>query len=50
MVRPTMPAHFAVAPPGLRFMSRIATRMRRCEGFKPSRTSGSARLTMTLMA
>ncbi len=27
----------------------MATRMRRCEGLRPSRTSGNARLTITLM-
>ena len=35
---------------GTRFRSFMATRMRRCEGFRPSRTSGSARLTITLIA
>ncbi|MFH0911876.1 MAG: hypothetical protein V1918_10275 [Planctomycetota bacterium] len=29
--------------------SRMAMRTRRCTGFNPSRTSGSARLTITLM-
>ncbi len=28
----------------------MATRIRRCEGFSPSRTSGRARLTITLIA
>ena len=39
---------------GVRFhsfpASRMAKRMRRCTGFRPSRTSGSARATITLMA
>ena len=30
--------------------SSMAYRMRRCTGFNPSRTSGSARATMTLIA
>jgi hypothetical protein len=32
------------------FVGFMATRMRRCEGLRPSRTSGSARSTITLMA
>jgi hypothetical protein len=45
-----MPAHLLVEALGPRLRSFIATRMRRCEGFSPSRTSGSARLMMTLIA
>jgi hypothetical protein len=42
--------HFTRAAPGERLRSFIATRMRRCEGLSPSRTSGRARATMTLIA
>ena len=50
MVSPMMPAHLLVADAGPRPRSFIATRMRRCDGFSPSRTSGRARLMMTLIA
>ena len=45
-----MPAHLLVEPPGVSPRSRIATRIRRCDGFRPSRTSGKARLMMTDIA
>ena len=44
---PTWGAHLLVAAVGPRPKSFMATRMRRCEGLSPSRTSGRARLTMT---
>ena len=43
-------AHLRCWAPGERLRSFIATRMRRCEGLSPSRTSGSARETITLIA
>ena len=47
IVSPMMPAHLVVADVGDRPRSFMATRMRRCDGLRPSRTSGRARLTMT---
>jgi hypothetical protein len=46
-VSPAIFAHFRYFARGPRFRSFIATRIRRCDGFKPSRTSGSAREWMT---
>ena len=40
----------AVISSGDRFRSRMAYKMRRCTGFKPSRTSGIARPMITLIA
>jgi len=50
LVSPEIFAHLTRPAPGVKFKSFIATRIRRCEGFSPSRTSGSARLTITLIA
>jgi hypothetical protein len=50
LVSPEILAHLIRPAPGVRFKSFIATKMRRCDGFNPSRTSGSARLTITLIA
>ena len=47
---PVIRALFLYEDVGRMPMSYIAYRMRRCTGFKPSRTSGSARDTMTDMA
>ena len=49
-VSPEILAHFTRPEPGDKFKSFMATKIRRCEGFKPSRASGSARLTITLIA
>ena len=46
---PTTVAHFLYGRPGTSPSSFIANRIRRCTGFKPSRTSGNARDTMTLI-
>src|SRR6478672_7416496 len=50
MTSPTTRAHFTNGRSGRRFASCIAQRMRRWTGLSPSRTSGSARCTMTLIA
>jgi hypothetical protein len=50
IVSPTIPAHLLVEPPGVRPRSSIAVRIRRCDGFRPSRTSGKARLMITDIA
>ncbi|MEZ4586970.1 MAG: hypothetical protein R2909_11255 [Gemmatimonadales bacterium] len=42
-------ADFLYGRPGTRPSSFIAFRIRRCTGFKPSRTSGKARETITLI-
>jgi len=47
MVSPTILAHFNVLRVGSTPNSCMANRMRRCEGFNPSRTSGRAREIMT---
>ena len=49
-VSPAILAHFRNLVRGPRFRSFIATKMRRWLGFRPSRTSGRARDTMTLIA
>src|SRR6185436_2545122 len=49
-VVPAMFAHFLYFALGRSLRSFIATRMRRWDGFKPSRTSGRARAWMTLSA
>ena len=49
MTSPTVHADFLYARVGVRPDSFIAYRMRRCTGLRPSRTSGSARATMTLI-
>jgi len=49
MTSPTVHADFLYARVGVRPDSFIAYRMRRCTGLSPSRTSGSARETMTLI-
>ena len=47
---PVILAHLRVGRLGARPISCMPNRMRRCTGFSPSRTSGSARPTITLMA
>src|ERR1039458_1879594 len=47
MTRPTTSAHFTCGRSGRNPWSNIEYRIRRCTGFRPSRTSGSARETMT---
>ena len=49
MTSPTALAHLAWGRSGRRFCSYIEYRIRRCTGLRPSRTSGSARDTMTDM-
>ena len=49
MTSPTVHADFLYARSGVSPDSFIAYRMRRCTGLSPSRTSGSARATMTLI-
>src|SRR5687767_13558129 len=50
MHSPTIFAHFLCFDLGFRLRSFIEIRIRRCEGLSPSRASGSARDTMTLIA
>ena len=45
-----MRADFLYGLSGVIPISFIEYRMRRCTGFRPSRTSGRARVTMTAMA
>ncbi|KXK57412.1 MAG: hypothetical protein UZ07_CHB004000648 [Chlorobi bacterium OLB7] len=47
IVSPTIRADFLNGRFGERLSSDMEYRTRRCTGFKPSRTSGSARETMT---
>ncbi len=50
MTSPTMREHFENPRSGRYPPSYMAYSTRRCTGFSPSRTSGSARDTMTLIA
>ena len=50
MTSPTAEADFRRGRSGVRLPSSIENRIRRCTGFRPSRTSGRARDTMTDMA
>ena len=50
IVSPTTLAHFTYGRFGARPASYIEYSTRRCTGFRPSRTSGSARPTITLIA
>ena len=47
---PMIAAHLRYAAAEVTPISCIVKRIRRCTGLSPSRTSGRARLTMTLMA
>ena len=47
---PVTRAHFTCGRSGRKPVSYMSQRIRRCTGFSPSRTSGSARLTMTDIA
>ncbi len=49
-VSPAILAHLRCLAPGERPRSFIATRMRRWDGLRPSRASGSAREMITLIA
>jgi hypothetical protein len=50
MTSPTTRAHFRYGRFQTLFRPFWANRIRRCTGFMPSRASGSARATMTLIA
>jgi hypothetical protein len=50
MTSPTMRADFLYGVPAVLPCSDIPKRMRRCTGFRPSRTSGRARPMITLIA
>jgi hypothetical protein len=47
MTSPTTFAHLRCFTSAVRFCCHMVNRIRRCTGFKPSRTSGSARDVMT---
>ena len=50
MTSPTTREHFTYPRSGRYPLSYIAYKILRCTGLRPSRTSGSARLTITLIA